>query len=140
MKSFALALLAASASASLAEILNFNFDDHFEAVAETPSPRLESYTYGWEKYGPEGTGLDSDPFYKRLDLTSLGFVFTANGDANVQFTTPFENSDDETQWELSFVPEVNLGGEQKLAVYLTEYFSLWLSLDLWPASFKFMDT
>lgn len=142
MKSFALALFAATASASLAEILSFNFDNYFEAipVEEINEPRLESYTYGWEVYGPTGTGVDSDPFYMRWDFSDVGFVFTANGDANVQFTTPFEGSDDKTQWKLGFVPEANFGGQQKFAAQITKYFKFTLTLDLWPASFKLFDT
>ena len=140
MKSFALALFAATASASFADIMSFEFDQYFEKVEEMPERRLESYTYGWEIVGPEGTGLDSDPFYMSWDFSTVDFVFTANGDANFLFTTPFENSDDKTAWSLAFTPEWNLGGKQKLAANITEYFAFDLTLDLWPASFKFLDT
>jgi len=55
MKSFALALFAATASASLSEVMSFEFDQYFTKVEAMPAKRLESYTYGWEKYGPEGS-------------------------------------------------------------------------------------
>lgn len=140
MKSFALALFAATASASLSEVMSFEFDQYFTKVEAMPAKRLESYTYGWEKYGPAGSDVESDPFWKKIPFDTIGFILTLGGDFNFQFTTPFENTDDETQWTLAFVPEINLGGKQKFAADLTKYFSFDLTLDLWPASFKFMDT
>lgn len=53
MKTFALALLTVTASASLADILSFNFDEYFEKVEEPASPQLESFTYKYELFGPE---------------------------------------------------------------------------------------
>lgn len=48
MKNFcALALLAASASATLTKLINFDFDQYFEK-AEEEKPSLKSaYTYEW---------------------------------------------------------------------------------------------
>ena len=105
-----------------------------------PEKHLESYTYGWTKYGPEASTVETDPFYKKWPLDTIGYTATAVGDLNFQFTTPFKNTKDEEQWTLAFVPEVNLGGKQKFAADLTKYFSFDLTLDLWPASFKFLDT
>jgi hypothetical protein len=54
MKSFALALFAATASASLAEVISFDFDQYFTEVEERPAkPHLESFTYGYSWYGPK---------------------------------------------------------------------------------------
>lgn len=82
MKTFALALLTVTASASLTDILSFNFDEYFEKVEEPDTPQLESFTYKYELFGPAAGG--ADPWYLTLiDLTTVGFVATANGDANI---------------------------------------------------------
>lgn len=82
MKTFALALLTVTASASLADILSFNFDEYFEKVEEPASPQLESFTYKYELFGPEVP--ESGPWYLTLvDFTTIGFTATANGDANI---------------------------------------------------------
>ena len=82
MKTFALALLTVTASASLADILSFNFDEYFEKVEEPASPQLESFTYKYELFGPESPA--SGPWYLTLvDFTTIGFTATANGDANI---------------------------------------------------------
>jgi hypothetical protein len=84
MKSFALALSIASASASLSEVVGFNFDQYFTKVESRPAkPALGSYSYGY--------GLDL------LDTKiPIAFEFSASGDFNFEFYTPFDNSDDGT--------------------------------------------
>ena len=82
MKTFALALLTVTASASLADILSFNFDEYFEKVEEPASPQLESFTYKYELFGPAVPA--GAPWYLSLvDFTTIGFTATANGDANI---------------------------------------------------------
>lgn len=148
MKSFALALFAATASASLAEVISFDFDSYFTEVEERPAkPSLESFTYGYSWYGPEPsvavvTVPPTDPptGFALWDFSTIGFVATTSYDLNFNFSTPFDDTKDKTQWTLRFVPEVNLGGKQNISVDLTNYFGFDLSLDLWPGSFKFADT
>jgi len=99
MKSFALALSVASASASLSEIVGFNFDQYFTKVESRPAkPALGSYSYSYDK-----------AFLADTDY-SLSFDTTASGDFNFEFYTPFDNSDDGTQWVLDLIPEANFGG------------------------------
>jgi hypothetical protein len=99
MKSFAsLALLTASTSASLSEVISFEFDQYFTKVDGRPAkPSLGSYTYGYSYWLPEM-------------WSEYGVVATASGDINFEFTTPFKNNLARTFYTISLIPEVNLGG------------------------------
>ncbi len=100
MKSFALALSVASASASLSEVVGFKFDQYFTKVESRPAkPALGSYTYGYDK-----------SFLPDTEYT-ISLSASASGDFNFEFYTPFDNSDDGTQWVLDLIPEANFGGQ-----------------------------
>ena len=96
MKSFALALLSVSASASLTELVGLNFDQYFTKVESRPAkPALGSYTYE----------------YNKSLLTDLLVIETsASGDFNFEFYTPFEDNNEGTKWTLDLIPEINAGG------------------------------
>jgi len=82
MKNFyALALFAASASASLTKLINFDFDQYFEKV-EVERPALKgSYTWEW---GFQDQNFGND----------MGMDFTANGDFNAAWNVDFDNTED----------------------------------------------
>jgi len=53
MKSFALAFLSATASATFSDVLSFEFDQYFTRVESRPAkPSLGSYTYGYDYWLP----------------------------------------------------------------------------------------
>ena len=96
MKSIALAILAATVSAGLTDVLNFEFEDYFTRVESRPSkPALGSYTYEFEEY----------PWQN-----DVGYRVVSSVDFNIEYTTPFKNNLERTFYTISFLPEINLGG------------------------------
>jgi hypothetical protein len=82
MKNFyALALFAASASASLTKLINFDFDQYFEKVEEERPALKGSYTWEW---GFQDQNFGND----------MGMDFTANGDFNASWNVDFDNTED----------------------------------------------
>ena len=96
MKTFASAvLLVASASASFSQLINFDFDQYFTQSESKAKPALGSYDYEWSKES------DSGDFSAELWL---------NGDFVAEYMLPFDDTDDDISWTLTFTPEINLGG------------------------------
>jgi hypothetical protein len=119
MKNFcALALIAASASASLTKLINFDFDQYFEkADEETPSLK-SAYTWEW---GVQDTNFGQN---KGLDVT-------LSGDLNAAWNIDFDNTDDVESWFLYMKPEINLGGVQKVRFY-SPYIATQFNFAVWP--------
>jgi hypothetical protein len=98
MKNFcALALFAASASASLTQLINFDFDQYFEKVEENRPLLKGSYTWDW--------GITNENFG-----STSGLDFTANGDLNAEWNIDFNNTKDLMSWFVYMKPEINMGG------------------------------
>ena len=119
MKNFcALALFAASASASLTKLINFDFDQYFEK-AEEETPSLKSaYTYEW--------GFQDVHFGQ-----NKGVDVTLNGDLNAAWNIDFDNTADVESWYLYMKPEINLGGVSKVRIY-TPYIATSFDIAFWP--------
>ena len=124
MKSFALALFAASASASLSQVVSFDFSEYFTKTERKAKPELGSYSYDYTLYN---------------DADTYGIEFYVEGDLNVQYTLPFGNTKNEVSWTLELIPEINLGGQQR-ASFVTPYIALDIFLDLWPSTITIGDT
>ena len=98
MKSFALALISATVSASLSDVFSFKFDQYFTKVDSRPAkPALGSYTYENKLYPWDGV--------------DVSFEIVSSADLNVEYRTPFTNNLERTFYTISFLPEINLGGQ-----------------------------
>ena len=53
------------------------------------------------------------------------------GDVVAEYMLPFDDTSDDISWTLTLIPELNLGGTQKLSAE-TPYFAVDFFLDAWP--------
>jgi len=119
MKNYcALALFAASASASLTKLINFDFDQYFEkAEEETPSLKSQ-YTWEW--------GVQDEHFGQ-----NKGLDVKLSGDLSAAWNIDFDNTKDVESWYVYVKPEINMGGVQKVRIY-TPYIATSFDIAFWP--------
>jgi hypothetical protein len=90
MKTFASAiLLAASASASLNKLINFDFNDYFVKTERSEKPALGAYDYNWSKESKSGD------YSANLWLA---------GDFVAEYKLPFDDTADGVSWTLTLNP------------------------------------
>ena len=117
-------LLVATASASLSDLLSFEFDKYFTRVESRPAkPTLGSYSY---EFGQEFWDV-------------VGYNLVGSGDINAEYRTPFTNNLERTFYTISFLPEVSFGGQQLISAY-SPWFAFDVTVDLWPGTVQLFAT
>lgn len=129
MKTFAAAvLLSASASASMTKLINFDFSEYFTKSEPRVKPALSSYMWDYSVYLPNDAKTED-----------YGFAASLSGDLNVQYSLPFDNTDNDLSWYVELKPEISLGGQQSISL-ITPYFVLDIYADIWPFELLVGDT